>query len=193
MLQSAVVKSQHNQKPIWLAASLAASYALFCLPAVAQDAQSITFQSSRTAHKISGWEKGLVKRSPNLGKFYWTPITKYTQTTGSRRTSKGAKQVAPAEIATRRTKRYVLSKFAPLPKNDRAEFSASELENSTDVRGSVRFQKGKKQLASGDQVAGTEEVSSVLTYDDGNDYACAEKGKKLSVSGKLYSRLKQSE
>jgi hypothetical protein len=188
MLHSAVAKTQSNRKIFALAASLAASLVLFCSQAQAQDAQSITFHSKRTAHKVSGWEKGLVKRSPNLGKFYWTPMTNYTQTSGSRRTSKGAKQCGPTQTAARPAKRYVLSKFAPLPKNDRAQFSAEQLNAQTEV--SLKFKSSKNQLASSRPSMASEDVSGVLTYGDKKDYGYSETQKKLSVSGRIYTRKK---
>jgi len=163
--------------------------ALACPPTGAQEAsERKVFQTSRKAHRIEGWEQGLVKKSPNLGNYYWTPITEYTQNKGSRQTGKGAR---PSSSSAPTVRRYVKPHFAPLPVNDRAEFSASEMESRSDLKGKVRFPKAKDQLASGDQT--NEEVSGVLTYGDGDGkgYGYSESSKKLSVSGKLYGQKKQ--
>ena len=115
-------------------------------------------------------------------------MTQYTQNSGSSRTSKGAKQSCPSETAARPAKRYILSKFAPLPKNNRAQFSAEQINAQSEV--SLKFKSSKNQLASSKPSVSSEDVSGVLTYGDQKDYGYSEKQKKLSVSGKIYTRKK---
>lgn len=163
-----------------------------CAPANAQQAESTTvYESKRTAHKVSGWEHGLVKRSPNLGKYYWTPLTEYSQNKGSRRTGKGVRQASPSGQPAQTARHYVKPRFAPLPKNDRAEFSCDEIQTRSGVSAKVSFDKARSQLASRRVTDSTNDCSAVLTYGDkekGEGYCY--KRQDLSVSGRLYNQKK---
>ncbi len=172
-------------------AAFSALISLSCLPARAQQAETTVFQSKRTAHKVSGWEHGLIKKSPNLSNYYWTPLTEYSQKKGSRRTGKGVNSAAPERQLTRH---YVKPRFAPLPKNDRAEFAAGEtVETRSDVSAELSFDKAKKQLASRRAADSANECSGVLTYGDkekGDGYSYKQQA--LSVTGRLYGQKKKS-
>lgn len=175
---------------------LSLGFALFvaymCAPANAQQAEGRTvYEYKRTAHKVSGWEHGLVKRSPNLGKYYWTPLTEYSQNKGSRRTGKGVQQASPSAQPAQTARHYVKPRFAPLPKNDRAEFSADEIQTRSGVSAKVRFDKARDQLASRRVTDSANDCSAVLTYGDkekGEGYSY--KRQDLSVSGRLYNQKK---
>jgi len=174
----------------WLFA-LALLFAV-CAPVNAQQAETKTvYESKRTAHKVGGWEHGLIKRTPNLGKYYWTPMTEYTQNKGSRRTGKGVQTGSPTKQLTRH---YVKPKFVPLPKNDRAQYSASQMtETRSAVSAKVRFDKAKDQLASRHTSDSASDCSGVLTYGDkekGDGYSY--KRQDLSVTGRLYGQKKKS-
>lgn len=159
-----------------------------CAQAEAQESSKETvFQTSRKAHRVTGWEQGLIKKTPNLSKYYWTPLTEYSQGKGSRKTGRGAHQTSgPVQTA----RRYVKPKFAPLPVNDRIQFSANEIEHRTEASGKVRFEKSKNQLASGKSVEAVQDCSAVLTYGDDKSGGYGAKSEKLSVSGKLFNRKK---
>lgn len=179
--------------PIQVACCAAIATPLFlsCLPASAQQSESASvFQAKRTAHKVSGWEHGLIKKSPNLSNYYWTPLTEYSQNKGSRRTGKGVRSAAPEKQLTRH---YVKPRFAPLPKNDRAEHSASQMvETRCDASAKVRLEKAKNQLASRRPTDSANDCSGVLTYGDkekGDGYSY--KRQDLSVTGRLYGQKKK--
>ncbi len=140
-------------------------------PARAQSATEFENNpTTRTSHKVTGWEKGLVNRSRNLSNYYWTPQTFYTQ--GSRRTSKGARAVAPGSSGGPR--QYVKAKFVPLPKNDRIKLSTSSSDNNQ----------------------AQENCSAMLSYGRANvatyaDYSLKTTGgQNLTVKAKIYRKAK---
>lgn len=175
-----------------LLSAFAAVVSLACVPANAQQSEDATVnQAKRTAHKVSGWEHGLVKKTPNLSKYYWTPLTEYSQNKGSRRTGKGVQ--SQSKPSTQLTRHYVKPRFAPLPKNDRAEFSASEIQARSNVSARVRFDKAKNQLASRRFVDTANDCSGVLTYGDKDkSEGYSYKRQNLSVTGRLYGQKRKT-
>jgi hypothetical protein len=151
------------------------------VPVSAQQAENFTYQSTRVSHKVTGWQHGLVKRSPNLGQYYWSPITRYTETKGSRHTGKGARVGGAANNSGNH---YVKPRFAPLPENHRAQFSAIEMARSGEVTGKVRSKVNSKSSELRNNTA-SENCSAVLSYGDSKE---AQYSQNLSVSGRLYRR-----
>ncbi|HNB21129.1 MAG TPA: hypothetical protein PKZ32_01845 [Candidatus Melainabacteria bacterium] len=162
--------------------------ALTGCPANAQQAEpAAIFEGKRTAHKVRGWEHGLIKKTPNLSNYYWTPLTQYTQGKGARRTGKG---VRAAERSKQLTRHYVKPRFAPLPGNGR---SADTNETSREVSAKLRFDKAKNQLASGRPSDSATDCAAVLTYGDrekGEGYSY--KRQNLAVTGRLYGQKKKT-
>lgn len=192
-----MITIQINQK---LSRSIVAGFVLALglssAPAFAQQKSEIVrFKSERTVHRVTGWEKGLVKRAPNLSKYYWTPMNQYQQKMGSLRTSKGAK-AAPAGPVQQTARHYVKPNFAPMPKNDRIQFAAAETEARTQVDANLRNLRTNAQLASSGRDQLIENCSGVLTYEkDKNGYMSdlhpISKTQSLSVKGQLYGKSKK--
>ncbi len=151
------------------------------VPASAQQAENFNYQATRKSHKVTGWQQGLVNRSPNLGQYYWSPITRYTETKGSRNTGKGARI---GSAANNSGQHYVKPRFVPLPENHRAQFTAVEMERNSQVIGKVRFKANSKSSEIGNNSA-SGKCSAVLSYGDSKE---TEYSQNLSVSGKLYRR-----
>lgn len=174
-----IVKKRKAFAVLYLVVATSFGDMLF-VPAFAQQAESFTYKSTRTAHKVTGWQSGLVNRSPNLGQYYWSPVTRYTETRGSRHTGKGAKVGGAGNNSK---SHYVKPRFAPLPENHRAQFSAVEMERNTQIVGKVRFKNANPKFSEPGRNSASENCSAVLSYGDSKE---PEYRQNLSVSGKLY-------
>ena len=70
-----------------------------------------TVHSTVTTYRVAGWQHELTSVTPNLGNYYWEPMTKRVCNT-TRTTSKGATAAPP--IITRGPQ-YIKPNFVPLP------------------------------------------------------------------------------
>lgn len=167
---------------------------LFSAPAHAQEAGDIvTYQTKRTAYRVAGWEKGLVKSSPNLGQFYWDPMTRYLQKSGSRRTGKGANINVPSG---QHVSHYVRPKAAAMPINPNAGYAAaSEASSRACVSANLRYQHAQGKLATASR-GSSDDCYGVLSYGNNGDSAYGQsagggsRSQKLSVKAQLYGRGK---
>ncbi|HEY9784862.1 MAG TPA: hypothetical protein V6D17_05625 [Candidatus Obscuribacterales bacterium] len=175
-----------SKKPSWLALSLFASILVGCqlkAQAQVQTTEEVTY-GKRTAYSVSGWERDLVKADPNLGNFYWNPITKYTQSKGSRRTSRQTVHVSPQEFRSR----YMKPIHTQLPT---ASKGASGTLASSSVSANLKYkrQQGESALQGS---GSSENVSAVLSYGNSYNYSSGQgdgyssRSQKLSVKGEIY-------
>jgi hypothetical protein len=70
-----------------------------------------TVHTTVSTYRVSGWQNELTTITPNLGNYYWEPMTKRMVNT-TRTTSRGATAAPP--IVTKGPQ-YVKPNFAPLP------------------------------------------------------------------------------
>lgn len=81
---------------------------LLAIPASPAFAESKAPPAVRTtigAVRVKGWESDLVHSDPNLGNWYWSPITNYIQGGPTQRTGKGAQ--AALTIVRRPASKYI--------------------------------------------------------------------------------------
>lgn len=70
-----------------------------------------TVHSTVTTYRVSGWQNELTSVTPNLGNYYWEPMTKRIVNT-TKTTSRGATAAPP--IITKGPQ-YIKPNFAPMP------------------------------------------------------------------------------
>lgn len=68
--------------------------------------------STVTTYRVAGWQDQLTQVTPNLGNYYWEPITKRLINT-TKTTQRGATTAPP--IAIHRSTQYINPVHAPLP------------------------------------------------------------------------------
>lgn len=78
---------------------------------ITHTAPKTTVQSTVTTYRVAGWQNGLTSVTPNLGNYYWEPMTKRVINT-TRTTSKGATAAPP--IITKGPQ-YVKPNYLPMP------------------------------------------------------------------------------
>jgi len=78
---------------------------------ISHTAPKTTTHSTITTYRVAGWQNQLTSVTPNLGNYYWEPMTKRIINT-TRTTSKGATAAPP--IITRGPQ-YVKPNYVPMP------------------------------------------------------------------------------
>ena len=82
-------------------------------------------QATVHTYRVSGWQNQLTSANPNLGNYYWEPLTRrIINTTGT--TSRGATAAPP--ILANRTSRYVKPMHVALPINNAALLQTNAVE-----------------------------------------------------------------
>ena len=91
-------------------------------------AHTVSQQTTVRTYRVVGWQNELTAANPNLGNFYWEPMTKRIINT-TKTTSKGA-TAAPA-IVSNRTSHYQKPLHVALPVNIDVQLQTNAVVNSS--------------------------------------------------------------
>lgn len=141
-------------------------------------AHTVVPQSTVRTYRVVGWQNELTAANPNLGNYYWEPMTKRIINT-TKTTSKGA-TAAPA-IVVNRTSHYQKPTHAALPASDVVQLQTN-----------VVFNPSRSKCMAGDTHAITQTVLTYQSYPNSSRSSGPTTAASFAAKESVYGVLKSS-